>query len=68
MLVPGLFGSARFGFARLGGFDCFAHVEEALASRSLERAVDCEFVLVSSPPTGSIVHPTQVLMEAIQQA
>jgi triacylglycerol lipase len=62
-LVPGL-----FGFARLGGFDYFTHVEEALASRFLERGADCEFVLVSSPPTGSIVHRTQVLLDAIQQA
>ncbi len=44
------------------------HVEEALASRFLERGADCEFVLVSSPPTGSIVHRTQVLMDAIQQS
>ncbi len=63
VLVPGL-----FGFARLGGFDYFTHVEEALASRFLEQGVDCEFVLVSSPPTGSIVHRSQVLMEAIQKA
>jgi hypothetical protein len=63
VLVPGL-----FGFARLGGFDYFMHVEEALASRFLERGADCEFVLVSSPPTGSIVHRTQVLMDAIQQS
>ena len=63
VLVPGL-----FGFARLGGFDYFTHVEEALASRFLERGAGCEFVLVSSPPTGSIVHRTQVLMDAIQQA
>ena len=62
VLVPGL-----FGFARLGGFDYFMHVQEALATRFLERGVDCEFVLVSSPPTGSIVHRTQVLMDAIQQ-
>ena len=63
VLVPGL-----FGFARLGGFDYFTHVEEALASRFLERGADCEFVSVSSPPTGSIVHRTQVLMDAIQKA
>lgn len=63
VLVPGL-----FGFARLGGFDYFTHVEEALASRFLEREADCEFVLVSSPPTGSIVHRTQVLLDAIQRA
>jgi len=63
VLVPGL-----FGFAQLGGFDYFMHVEEALASRFLERGADCEFVLVSSPPTGSIVHRTQVLMDAIQKS
>ena len=63
VLVPGL-----FGFARLGGFDYFMHVEEALASRLLERGADCEFVVVSAPPTGSIVHRTQVLMDAIQQS
>jgi hypothetical protein len=62
VLVPGL-----FGFAKLGGFDYFTHVEEALASRFLARGADCEFVSVSSPPTGSIVHRTQVLMDAIQQ-
>ncbi|MGB5523121.1 MAG: hypothetical protein WBM96_11180 [Polyangiales bacterium] len=63
VLGPGL-----FGFARLGGFDYFMHVEEALASRLLERGADCEFVVVSAPPTGSIVHRTQVLMDAIQQS
>jgi len=62
VLVPGL-----FGFARLGGFDYFAHVEEALASRFLQQGADCEFVLVSSPPTGSIVHRTQVLMDTIER-
>ena len=50
VLIPGL-----FGFAQLGGFDYFTHVEEALASRFLERDAECDFVLVSSPPTGSIV-------------
>jgi len=62
VLVPGL-----FGFAKLGGFDYFMHVEEALASRFLERGADCNFVLVSSPPTGSIVHRTQVLMDTIEK-
>jgi triacylglycerol esterase/lipase EstA (alpha/beta hydrolase family) len=63
VLVPGL-----FGFARLGGFDYFTHVEEALASRFLDRGADCEFVLVSSPPTGSIVYRTQMLIDAIEDA
>lgn len=63
VLVPGL-----FGFAKLGGFDYFMHVEEALASRFLERGADCEFVLVSSPPTGSIVRRAEVLMDAIEQS
>jgi triacylglycerol lipase len=63
VLVPGL-----FGFAKLGGFDYFMHVEEALASRFMERDAKCEFVLVSSPPTGSIVYRTQVLMDAIQRS
>jgi hypothetical protein len=63
VLVPGL-----FGFAKLGGFDYFMHVEEALASRFMERGADCEFVLVSSPPTGSIVYRTEVLMDAIQRS
>jgi triacylglycerol lipase len=63
VLVPGL-----FGFAKLGGFDYFMHVEEALANRFLERGHSCEFVLVSSPPTGSIVYRTQVLMDTIQQS
>ena len=60
--MPGL-----FGFAKLGGFDYFMHVEEALASRFLECGARCEFVLVSSPPTASIVYRTQVLMDTIQQ-
>ena len=63
VLVPGL-----FGFAKLGGFDYFMHVEEALANRYLERGERCEFVLVSSPPTASIVYRTQVLMDSIQRA
>jgi triacylglycerol esterase/lipase EstA (alpha/beta hydrolase family) len=62
VLVPGL-----FGFAKLGGFDYFMHVEEALASRYLEQGESCEFVLVSSPPTGSIVYRTEVLMDTITQ-
>lgn len=63
VLVPGL-----FGFAKLGGFDYFMHVEEALAARYLEHGDSCEFVLVSSPPTGSIVYRTEVLMDAISRS
>ncbi len=63
VLVPGL-----FGFARLGGFDYFSHVEEALASRYFERGAECSFVLVSSPPTGSIVYRTEMVADAIQQS
>lgn len=63
VLVPGL-----FGFAKLGGFDYFMHIEESLAQRFLERGERCEFILVASPPTGSIVHRTQVLMDAIQRS
>jgi pimeloyl-ACP methyl ester carboxylesterase len=63
VLVPGL-----FGFARLGGFNYFMHVEDALASRFFERNAECAFVLVSSPPTGSIVHRTQVLTDAIERS
>lgn len=63
VLVPGL-----FGFAKLGGFDYFMHVEEALASRFMERGDKCEFVLVSSPPTASIVYRTQVLMDTIEKS
>ena len=63
VLVPGL-----FGFAKLGGFDYFTHVEEALADRFMQREANCEFVLVSSPPTGSIVYRTQVLMDAIERS
>ena len=44
------------------------HVEEALANRFLEYGHSCEFVLVSSPPTGSIVHRTQVLMDTIDKS
>lgn len=61
-LVPGI-----FGFATLGGFDYFVHVEEALSQRFAEAGVDCDFVLVSSPPTGSIVWRAQVLLEAIER-
>lgn len=63
VLVPGL-----FGFARLGGFDYFMHVEDALASRFFARDLQCAFVPVSSPATGSIVHRTQVLADAIRQS
>ncbi len=63
VLVPGL-----FGFAQLGGFDYFVHVEEALASRFAEAGVECNFVLVPSPPTASIVKRTQVLREEIEKA
>ena len=63
VLVPGL-----FGFAKLGGIDYFMHVEEALAARYMERGHSCEFVLVSSPPTASIVYRTQVLMDTIQKS
>jgi triacylglycerol lipase len=63
VLVPGL-----FGFAKLGGFDYFMHVEDALANRFMERGESCEFVLVSSPPTGSIVYRTQILMDTIQKS
>ncbi|MCZ6807625.1 MAG: hypothetical protein O7F08_11775 [Deltaproteobacteria bacterium] len=61
-LVPGV-----FGFATLGGFDYFVHVEEALSQRFAEAGVECDFVLVSSPPTGSIVSRAQVLLEAIER-
>lgn len=44
------------------------HVEEALAARFIERSERCEFVLVSSPPTGSIVYRTEVLMDAIERS
>ncbi len=63
VLVPGL-----FGFAQLGGFDYFVHVEEALGQRYAEAGLECDFVLVSSPPTGSIVRRAQVLLEAIDEA
>ena len=62
VLVPGL-----FGFAKLGGLDYFMHVEEALASRFLAQGERCEFVLVPSPPTGSIVYRTEVLLDSIEQ-
>ncbi|MDH3729033.1 MAG: hypothetical protein OER77_15990 [Myxococcales bacterium] len=63
VLVPGL-----FGFAKLGGFDYFMHVEEALGNRFAEAGLDCDFVLVSSPPTGSIVRRAQVLVESVDEA
>jgi hypothetical protein len=62
VLVPGL-----FGFAKLGGLDYFMHVEEALASRFLAQGERCEFVLVPSPPTGSIVYRTGVLLDSIER-
>jgi triacylglycerol esterase/lipase EstA (alpha/beta hydrolase family) len=62
VLVPGL-----FGFAQLGGFDYFAHVEEALGQRYAEAGLECDFVLVSSPPTGSIVWRAQVLLETVER-
>ncbi len=63
VLVPGL-----FGFAKLGGFDYFMHVEEALENRFAEAGLECDFVLVSSPPTGSIVRRAQVLLESVDEA
>ena len=63
VLVPGL-----FGFAQLGGFDYFVHVEEALGQRFAEAGLECDFVLVSSPPTGSIVRRAQVLLESVDAA
>ncbi|MEM8608537.1 MAG: hypothetical protein AAGF92_15645 [Myxococcota bacterium] len=62
-LVPGL-----FGFAKLGGFDYFMHVEEALEQRFAEAGLECDFVLVSSPPTGSIVRRAEVLLDSIELA
>ena len=62
VLVPGL-----FGFARLGGFDYFMHVERALERRFSERGQSCEFTLVASPPTASIVRRTQVLIDTVDQ-
>lgn len=62
-LVPGL-----FGFAKLGGFDYFKHVEEALETRFAEAGLECDFVLVSSPPTGSIVRRAEVLLDSIELA
>lgn len=44
------------------------HVEEALAMRFMESGERCEFVLVSSPPTGSIVYRTEVLMDTIRRS
>jgi hypothetical protein len=61
VLVPGL-----FGFARLGGFDYFMHVEDALERRFSERGQSCAFTLVASPPTASIVHRTQVLIDTVE--
>ncbi|MEM7436158.1 MAG: hypothetical protein AAF436_13455 [Myxococcota bacterium] len=62
-LVPGL-----FGFAKLGGFDYFKHVEQALETRFVEEDFECDFVLVSSPPTGSIVRRAEVLLDSIDLA
>ena len=63
VLVPGL-----FGFARLGGFDYFMHVEAALERRFAQRGASCDFVLVSSPPTASIVRRTQVLIDSVSRS
>lgn len=62
VLVPGL-----FGFARLGGFDYFIHVEKALERRFSERGQSCSFTLVASPPTASIVRRTQILIDTVEQ-
>ncbi|MGB5809801.1 MAG: hypothetical protein WBG86_04670 [Polyangiales bacterium] len=62
-LVPGL-----FGFAKLGGFDYFMHVEEALETRFAEAGFECDFALVSSPPTGSIVRRAEVLLDTVELA
>ncbi len=63
VLVPGL-----FGFAKLGGFDYFMHVEEALGNRFADAGLEWDFVLVPSPPTGSIVRRARVLVESVDEA
>jgi len=63
VLVPGL-----FGFAKLGGFDYFMHVEEALGQRFAEAGLEADFTLVSSPPTASIVRRARVLVDSVEAA
>lgn len=48
-LIPGM-----FGFARLAGYDYFAHVERALATRFDDAGVACHVKVVPTPPTASI--------------
>jgi triacylglycerol lipase len=48
-LIPGM-----FGFARLAGFDYFAHVERALAARFEQAGIPCHVQVVPTPPTASI--------------
>lgn len=62
VLTPGL-----LGFAKLGGFDYFMHVEDALSQRFAEAGQECDFILVSSPPSGSIAWRAQVLAETVDQ-
>lgn len=61
-LVPGL-----LGFAQLGGFDYFIHVEDALSQRFADAGRECDFILVSSPPSGSIVRRAHVLLESVER-
>jgi len=56
-----------FGFARLGGYDYFVHVERELNRRFASLGQRCELVLVPSPPTGSIRRRAQVLAETIDE-
>jgi triacylglycerol lipase len=48
-LIPGM-----FGFARLAGYDYFAHVERALGERFEDAGVAYRIQVVPTPPTASI--------------
>ncbi|MGD8862930.1 MAG: triacylglycerol lipase [Myxococcales bacterium] len=48
-LIPGL-----FGFARLGGYDYFEHLERAIAERFAAAGLPLRMEIVATPPTASI--------------
>lgn len=61
-LIPGM-----FGFARLAGYDYFAHVERALRERFEAAGVPAEVRIVPTPPTASIRRRARVAADAIHR-
>lgn len=62
-LIPGL-----FGFARLAGYDYFAHLERALQRRFDAAGVEHELHVVATPPTASITVRAAVVARAITRS